>query len=401
MADRCEPRHDVGTAHTLGVPGHGEAVAVVRGRVGTGGHECLHERQAAAAHQRVMQGPRPDGGGELVRVGTERKRLVQARQVVMVELTEQRVGAGPACTGLHQRVEDRPIGLLGGVVQRLVVVGVGAGAEQRAHDLAVAGMRRGAVEHRQGMVSARHTQSGVGICAVREQPAHRGAHPIAARSDTRQARERGDRDRRRGQRWQRLVHPRRRQQALHGGKVTTSERQHERRVGLCRRTRVRQRPGALGQRPAVALADGPREPGSDETGLVGRARAALRDLLDQQRPAREAVLARQHQLRLRERGPGIDTVRCRTLQRRGVDPLQRTMEVPRLATQMVEVRVVGQNARAVVRRCGRRGSGVRHEASQSQGLRSARFRPTEGIESARQGFSAQVGSTLPADPGAP
>lgn len=276
MADRCEPRHDVGTAHTLGVPGHGEAVAVVHGRVGTGGHECLHERQAAAAHQRVVQRPRPDGGGELVRVSAERKRLVQARQVVMVELTEQRVGAGPACTGLHQRVEDRPIGLLGGVVQRLVVVGVGAGAEQCAHDVAVAGMRRSAVEHRQGRVSARHTQSGVGICAVREQPAHRGAHPIAARSDTRQARERGDRDRRRSQRWQRLVHPRRRQQALHGGKVTTGERQHERRVALCRRTRVRQRPGALGLRPAVALADGPREPGGDETGLVGRARGVAR-----------------------------------------------------------------------------------------------------------------------------
>jgi hypothetical protein len=131
------------------------------------------------------------------------------------------------------------------------------------------------------------------------------------------------------------------------------------------------------------------------------ARAALRDLLDQQRPAREAVLARQHQLRLRERGPGIDTVRCGTLQRRGVDPLQRTMEVQRLATQMVKVGAVGQNARVAVRRRGRRGHGVRHGASQSQGLRSARFRPTEGIESAPQGISAQVGSTLPADPGAP
>lgn len=77
------------------------------------------------------------------------------------------------------------------------------------------------------------------------------------------------------------------------------------------------------------------------------------------------------------------------------------MEVPRLAAQMVEVGVLGQNARAGGRRRGRRGRGVRHEASQSQGLRSARFRPTEGIESAPQGISAQVGSTLPADPGAP
>ena len=77
------------------------------------------------------------------------------------------------------------------------------------------------------------------------------------------------------------------------------------------------------------------------------------------------------------------------------------MEVPRLAAQMVEVGVLGQHARAGARRRGRRGRGVRHEASQSQGLRSARFRPTEGIESAQQGISAQVGSTLPADPGAP
>jgi hypothetical protein len=90
---------------------------------------------------------------QLVGIGPQLQRLAQVLWRFKVQLPEERVRAGPPRTRPNQSLQQAAVGLLGGVVQRLVVVGVGAGLQQECDNLALILPQRrqlteGRVQHR-------------------------------------------------------------------------------------------------------------------------------------------------------------------------------------------------------------------------------------------------------------
>jgi hypothetical protein len=214
-------------ARTGRVPGGAVAVVVAHGRVGAAFEQQLHEVHRAPAQQRMVQ-RRPAAGAAFIGVGTEVQHLAQVGQVVLVELAQQCVGARPACASRDQRLEHAAIALLGGVVERLVVVRFGASLQQHLDGVEATRPRDGAVEQRQCRIGVgRVAQRGVGIGALVEQPAQRGqqARPHVVQPCER--REGHVHDRGRGEGADRRVQVGASESPLHRGEVTANQRQRQ------------------------------------------------------------------------------------------------------------------------------------------------------------------------------
>ena len=152
----------------------GDAVFVACRRIGAGVEQETDGRGRAATADGVQQGAAAGAG--FVRVAAVGEQQAHRVGMLMIERAEQRVAAGDAGAGFEQQADDAAVGDLGGVVERFVVVGVGAGLQQSPRECDVVVATGGAVQDAEWLVrQLRIDPSRIRIGAGIEQQVHAGA----------------------------------------------------------------------------------------------------------------------------------------------------------------------------------------------------------------------------------
>ena len=348
-----QPFGDVVEAAAARQPIGADAALVARPGIGPRVEQDADDGGRTATADRMQQRTAARTG--LVGVAAVGQQQAQGLRPFVIERTEQRVAAGDAGAGLEQQAHDGGVGGLGGVVQRLVVVRVGARGQQPLRDRDIVVAPGGAVQRAQRVVGElRIDPADVGIGAGREQQVDAGAYARRVGGQRDHAGKAGADQRRHAAAGMRRVHP---------GGVGGDRRPHgddvadgagERGFAVQQARMVAQQ--AFGQpRPGhlVAVAEGPLPPLLLPRRRVGGSRLQF-DVVLQLRPGIEAVFARHAGLRIvqaqlhRRDGRVIAVGRggqgeAKAFERCGIAAAHAVEQGLGLLLQMVQVRTLGQS----------------------------------------------------------